>query len=261
MGNQQITQHKFDEADYPWVWAIRDVQQLSFKNGLTRAQVATASKEQSQMPVEILPYLYLSNARCAHDIEVLKARRITHVLNTAGVNGRAVSGLYKRAGILVCEFDGRDVEGFPILRRYLHRARRFIQLAKQAQGKVVVHCVAGLNRSGIIVAAEYMLATRSNVLDTVAHCRRQRGDMCLCNRSFQAQLVALARAEGLLGPAPGDLDCRVTNKPPPFGDREGTTTTTQTIPAAWTLVPPRTLHQAEEEEGEEVGSSRLQLSS
>mmetsp|Transcript_16994 Transcript_16994/g.53054 ORF Transcript_16994/g.53054 Transcript_16994/m.53054 type:complete len:257 (+) Transcript_16994:82-852(+) len=214
---QAWSQHSAEPAeDYPWIWAIRDMEQLSFKKGLTREQVASVSRRQTQLPVEILPEVWLANARAAHDVELLKACRITHVLNAAGFSGRAAdASAYKRAGMAVMELAGRDEEGFPMLRRYLHRARRFIDAARRADGRVVVHCVAGLNRSGLLVAAEYMLQTRSTVLDTVAHCRYRRGNLCLCNRSFQAQLVALARVEGLLGPPPGHPNSRVGAKPPP----------------------------------------------
>lgn len=203
------------EEDYPWIWAIRDVQQLDFKQGLSYEQAVSVVQKQTQMPVEILPHLYLSNARSAHDVKLMKLLHVTHILNAAGAAARAMNRrLYKPAGIAMLEFDGRDEEGFPMLRRYLFRARRFIEDAKAANGRVVVHCVAGLNRSGVLVAAEYMLSTRSNVLDTVAHCRRQRGNLCICNKSFQAQLVALARIEGLLGPPPGHPQSRVQSAPP-----------------------------------------------
>ena len=39
--------------------------------------------------------------------------------------------------------------------------------------------------------------------------------MFLCNESFQAQLVALARTSGLLGPAPGQAGSAVADSPPP----------------------------------------------
>lgn len=59
-----------------------------------------------------------------------------------------------------------------------------------------MHCVAGINRSGVLVAAARMLDERTSVLATVKHCRAQRGSTFLWNESFQEQLVALARREG-----------------------------------------------------------------
>lgn len=230
--------HEPDE-DYPWIWAIRDMRQLDFKHGLSHEQAMSLVQKQTQMPVEILPYLYLSNARSAHDVELMKLLNVTHILNAAGAAARAKNWQrYKPAGITTLDLDGRDEEGFPMLRRYLFRARRFVEDAKASNGKVVVHCVAGLNRSGVLVAAEYMLSTRSNVLDTVAHCRRQRGNLCICNKSFQAQLVALARQEGLLGPPPGHPQSRVQCAPPSRYATipDATPTTTEAAPPSGYVV-------------------------
>ena len=93
---------------------------------------------------------------------------------------------------------------------HLQECRDFIGLARsQPNGKIVVHCQAGCNRSGLIVAADYMLSYRSNVLETVLHCRKCRGNSFLTNPGFQGQLVALARQNKLVGPAPGTAKCVV----------------------------------------------------
>merc|ERR1712224_508304 len=76
-------------------------------------------------------------------------------------------------------------------------------MGKRGSGKCVVHCQAGLNRSVLIVAAYYMMETRTPVLETVRHVRKQRGNLALCNEGFQQQLVAMARKRDLLGPPPG----------------------------------------------------------
>ena len=60
-----------------------------------------------------------------------------------------------------------------------------------------------------------MLADRMNVLEVVAHIRRQRGNMSLLNESFQAELVSLARIEGLLGPRGGEPGSRLPASGPP----------------------------------------------
>lgn len=64
-----------------------------------------------------------------------------------------------------------------------------------------MHCQAGAKKLFVvIVAAEMMLCTRTNVLNVVYHCRQQGGDTFLRNASFQDELVSLvATAEGLLG--------------------------------------------------------------
>ena len=80
-------------------------------------------------------------------------------------------------------------------------AAQFFAKARAAPGRCLVHCVAGINRSGVLAASELMIHQRLPVLEAVKRMKATRG-MVLQNESFQAQLVALARAEGLLGPEP-----------------------------------------------------------
>ena len=65
----------------------------------------------------------------------------------------------------------------------------------------LIHCHAGINRSGVLATAHLMLAERLPVLEAVARVKEVRGNV-LCNHSFQSQLVQLARDNGLLGPQP-----------------------------------------------------------
>jgi Dual specificity phosphatase, catalytic domain len=80
---------------------------------------------------------------------------------------------------------------------------------------ILIHCVAGQNRSVLIAAVEYMLQTQSTVLETMLHIRRTRGSIALHNTSFQEELVQMARHHKLLGPAPGTVGCIVQTQPPP----------------------------------------------
>lgn len=92
-------------------------------------------------------------------------------------------------------------------------ARRVAGVVKCAS---VAHCAkcdmcvcvcvddTGWNRSGTIAAAEKMLSGSVSVLEAVKCVRRARGNLAVSNESFQEQLVALARREGLLGPTPGE---------------------------------------------------------
>jgi hypothetical protein len=80
---------------------------------------------------------------------------------------------------------------------------------------ILIHCVAGQNRSVLIAAVEYMLQNQSTVLETMLHIRRTRGSIALHNTSFQEELVQMARQHHLLGPAPGTSGCIVQTQPPP----------------------------------------------
>jgi protein-tyrosine phosphatase len=57
--------------------------------------------------------------------------------------------------------------------------------------KVFVHCEAGINRSGTIVAAAMMYFAGMNLLDAAQQLKRQRG-IIMTNATFQEQLVEFA---------------------------------------------------------------------
>ena len=120
--------------------------------------------------------------------------------------------VYKDVGIISLNLDADDEEGYPMLSQHLERCRAFYAECKSTEnGKMVIHCQAGINRSGVITAAIYMLEEQMHVLDVVKHIRRRRGNCYLWNVSFQKQLIALAKKNGLLGPKPGFQTFRMMN--------------------------------------------------
>ena len=171
---------------------------------------AAKTEQQHAFPLQIDDNLFISNASAASNLEQLKELHISHVLNVAGPPAAwRPATVYHDAGIQYKMVDAIDEPTYNML-DHLQECRDFIELARsQPNGKVCVHCQAGCNRSGLIVAADYMLAHRSNVLETVLHCRKCRGNSFLTNPGFQGQLVALARKNKLLGPAPGTANCVV----------------------------------------------------
>ncbi len=61
----------------------------------------------------------------------------------------------------------------------------------------MVHCQAGINRSGCLAVAYVMVHLRLPLLEALRHCLRRAYPLVL-NANFQSQLVKLARREGLL---------------------------------------------------------------
>ncbi|CAJ1938336.1 unnamed protein product, partial [Cylindrotheca closterium] len=107
-------------------------------------------------------------------------------------------------------------------RHWEDEAKPFLLEAKNSGGKVVVHCGAGTNRSGLIVAAAMLLLDDNDddnnkeqqqeqqqqqqqperfLLDIVKDLKQKRG-MVLTNVSFQQQLCELAAKYNKLGPMP-----------------------------------------------------------
>lgn len=88
-----------------------------------------------------------------------------------------------------------------MLERHHEEASAFVRRAKAEGGRVLIHCQAGINRSGVLACAELMLHDQLPVLEAVTRLKRARGTV-LTNHSFQEQLVHLARRHRLLGPKP-----------------------------------------------------------
>jgi predicted protein tyrosine phosphatase len=210
------------KADDAYVFAIRNQVFLDWEHrverqaGLSeeakRETIDKLKEKHKQFPVRISEQVYISNAVGASNIDNLKSQGITHVLN---VGGRAAAWrppeAYQEAGIHYKMVEALDEPSYHMLDLHLNECLDFIHsgIEKSTVGKCLVHCLAGCNRSGVIVAAEHMLRTRMNVLETVLHCRKSRGNAFITNPGFQAQLVALGRKERLLGPAPGTRNCVV----------------------------------------------------
>ncbi|KAL1529198.1 hypothetical protein AB1Y20_000156 [Prymnesium parvum] len=177
--------------DGPWIRAARKI-------------LSSPIKERHALPVEILPHLMLGDKKSASDVAVLEAFRISHVLNAAGHAGRQsdeVLQRYTEAGIKLLQLDAQDEEGYAMLPKHRKTAADFFALAANSGGRCLVHCVAGINRSGVLAASELMLHERLPLLEAIRRIKAARG-FVLSNDSFLEQLVTLARAEGLLGPPP-----------------------------------------------------------
>ena len=190
------TCHHRQRRNLPWVRAVR------------KAIQGTMDVRPRDLPVEILPHLLLGDKRSASDPALLKVFGITHVCNAGGRAGQQADDVlasYAAANIELLHLDAEDEEGYPMLPLHRDRAAAFFARAKAASGRVLVHCVAGINRSGVLAASELMVHERLPVVEAVRRIKAIRGTV-LWNESFQAQLVVLARAEGLLGSAPSAED-------------------------------------------------------
>ena len=161
--------------------------------------VPSASREKS--------FLWLGDAACArHAARLRHDIGITHIVNCADACNHHydLNQTYADLGITVLRLEAEDEPGFPMLAKYLDRVQGLSRTPslREESTKVMIHCTAGINRSGVLVAALVMLKYRISVLDTVRHIRRRRGNSFLWNETFQEDLVALARTHGLLGDTP-----------------------------------------------------------
>lgn len=191
--------------DRPYLWAIRDPEQLDWKTSKTPQEIDRIATSHLQLPVPIgmaSTGIFLGDAKCARNIPRLRELGITAIVNLAGPASRNydLDQEYLCNGINVLRLEADDEEGYPMLSLHLDTVSDQIEeWRKERSRNVLVHCTAGINRSGVLVAALLMRMEQRNVLDAVKHIRERRGNSFLWNRSFQQQLVAHARALDLLG--------------------------------------------------------------
>lgn len=208
------------DNDWPWVWTIRDYKLLDWQGGgrSTGERVPALASEQLRLPVRIHDKVYLGNTACISDINHLKDLGITGVLNVAGPQALAKKTIQalKQNNIEYHSFAAKDEYDYPMLSKHWEKALELIKnMTNSPESKLVVHCQAGLNRSGLLVTSYYMISTETPVLEAVRYVRRHRGNSALRNPGFQEQLVALARETGLLGNQPGTAGSILPGVKPP----------------------------------------------
>jgi hypothetical protein len=69
-------------------------------------------------------------------------------------------------------------------------------LACVAQGKTLIHCQAGLNRSSLVAALVLMRMGVGSAREVIDLLRRQRSPAVLCNKDFERWLLSRDRGPG-----------------------------------------------------------------
>jgi len=198
----------------PWAWikAVNDI-----------VTQEPWDPPEGRLPVQLLPWLWLSDHMHVQQANTLMELGITHVLSTNAMFNHELNHLrdrLQRVGIQHDYVKGRDEERYDMIGLHWEKCREILLAVKEAGGRIVVHCVAGTNRSGLIACAAVMHSERLPVLDVVQLAKAKRG-MILTNLSFQRQLCELAAREELLGDRPeGYTDDPVADIPPPPSFRD-----------------------------------------
>jgi len=132
-------------------------------------------------PDKIRDWLYISGFEAAENRPVLKAEKITHVLNLTG-GAEHPDFKYLIFGNVV-DMPSQDIlQHFPV-------CMQFIDDARKEGGKVLVHCAAGISRSSTICVAYLMREEGLSVTDAIDAVRQCRKIICP-NIGFQRQLKA-----------------------------------------------------------------------
>ena len=183
----------------PYCLYLKDRRHLDWAAGLDDEERGEEIRRMHRLPVDVTPNVYLGDAGCAADLERLKSLGITHVLNCAAGETRDMRAVYGQHGMQSMAVAAKDNENCALLDGHAD-VEAFLSKARTS-GRVLVHCVQGLNRSGLVVAAA-LVRDGENVIDAVRTLRARRGNDALSNTNFQRRLVRYAARLGRLGPVP-----------------------------------------------------------
>ncbi|XP_060555231.1 dual specificity protein phosphatase 7-like [Ruditapes philippinarum] len=145
----------------------------------------------SNVPVQVIPHLYLGNAKNSADKDVLKNFGISYILNvTPNVpNKFEEDSAFKYMKIPISDHLSQN------LSKFFPEAIAFIDEARGSNQGVLVHCLAGVSRSVTITVA-YLMQTKQLTLndayDYVKACKPNISP----NFNFMGQLLEFQRSLG-----------------------------------------------------------------
>lgn len=160
-----------------------------------RGRLPSGPGTPSRMPGD--PPLFVGSSAHACDVDGLARLGITAVLNVAPSVCRDPVTKYISRGITYFQLEARDDRTFAIIEECLPRAREFVAAAHASGRGVLIHCMAGVNRSATLAVAYLLLRDRVQLLELFAQCVAARPSI-LQNAHFQLQLCVLAEQNGLL---------------------------------------------------------------
>jgi len=156
---------------------FEQIRNVKLTNEEIEAQEGDNGREKWGNPSQILDYLFLGSFYNVLDEPSLQTLGITHLLNVAPeLETSPKKGVeYKKLGIedMVNYKDLSD----PNLKEQFdnfEEAFKFIDCAKDNNGKVLVHCMRGRSRSASVVIAYLMARQKMSLKDAFVHVKQKR---------------------------------------------------------------------------------------
>ena len=148
-----------------------------------------------QSPTCLLDHLYIGGEDEARDLILLHSLGITHVVNCATTHVDTGPDYYAQ-DFSYMGFDAEDEWTYDIMQHF-QPVYDFIEKARLSGGKVLIHCLMGVNRSGVLAIAYCMLHKNMGPIAAAKFVKESR-KMVLTNSGFQRRLIAFARERGML---------------------------------------------------------------
>lgn len=147
---------------------------------------------------DVLDWVWLGSWRDAEDPAALERNGITHVLNVAKeVPSQDERDAMARANVVSYQIPLVDAHSEDIVRHF-ETAFTFIEEARAARGRVLVHCRRGISRSPAIVVAYIMRYMHKDYHTALAFVKERRPCVSL-NLAFREMLEDYDPATPLFG--------------------------------------------------------------
>ncbi|GFS02148.1 dual specificity protein phosphatase 19 [Elysia marginata] len=176
------TETLITHADGTRIIEGKDDQGVTYRRPSTSSQHGFVLDTAEDLQVaEVSSFLLMGSQDAAHDMETLRKHGVTHILNVA----TGVENMFPQDFVYQTQ-EIRDLPEFPIFHGF-ERAIKFIDQCKNLNGRVLVHCNAGISRSAAIVMAYLIQTEGMNVNDAFSYLRSKRPATCP-NPGFLIQL-------------------------------------------------------------------------
>ena len=146
--------------------------------------------------------LYLGSIEDARNVDLLKSHNITYIINTVddetSLSPEETKSLYDDS-FKYMGFSSEDAMEYPIMDHF-EETHAFIEKARENNAKCLIHCMRGVNRSGVLATAHIMVKNNLGPITAAQIVYKKRG-MLLTNPSFVSQLLFYAKENQYL-----DLD-------------------------------------------------------
>ena len=154
----------------------------------------------TRRPAKLLNHLYLGDCSDANSIGMLTEMGVTHALNCAGGSRSFFNQFPQYCGnnnqITYKQFDADDFENYN-MSEHFSEAISYIDKVEKSNGKVLVYCQMGMNRSATVCIAYLIAKKKMKFLEAVKTVREKRIKI-LTNKGFLRQLAIYAQDNRLL---------------------------------------------------------------
>ena len=117
--------------------------------------------------------VYIGGYLAAADLSHIKRQKITHILKLFSDDQTYAGGYHRHPGIEYLVIDAEDRPDYPLDKHFVD-CLKFIQKAIREQGRILVHCHAGISRSATIVLLHLMINTGLSLNKAWAHLKQAR---------------------------------------------------------------------------------------